>query len=224
MLSDCTLHTIISRLRSFHGAAQLRGVCIDMSEKYRIAVNTVFPDAEIIVDKFRVLRWVNRAVDRATIRARRENPEETRSGHWKQIQALLKRRRQSLSTEERTKLESWFVRYSDITTAYSLKEEFFGIYDCQERREATLALQSWEQSVPKHLRFAFKEVLAAVKHWRTEILAYFPSQKTLATMEATVNRIRATNATGHGHSFQTLRAKLLFGQRVSGPSARRGAA
>lgn len=202
----------------------LRGVSMDMCENYRAAVNRTFPSAEIVVDKSHVLRRAITAVDQVRLRARKKCAEERNPPKSKEIRLLLRKRRQDLSLEEWQTLERCLTENKELATAYALKEEFVGIYDCKKSRDAEKAIEAWERSIPEHMRSAFKRLLRVLKTWRKEILAYFGNGETIACTEAIKIQIEKVNRLGRGYSYEILRGKLLFGQEVSRSIAREQAA
>jgi transposase len=211
LLPDCRIETVATWLRSFGENPNPRGVCMDMCATYRTAVTRVFPNVEIVVDKFRVVELANKAVNTVRMSVGKSHPEEKRSDGWRRNRTLLRKRGRTLSAVERLTLDSLLSRHPDLATAYRLKEEFYGIYDHNERRAATRALEEWERSVPEHMRSAFKHLLTAVANLRKEILSYFGNEKTIACTEAISSRFRDVLQAGRGYSFQVLRGKVLFG-------------
>ncbi|MGA9667986.1 MAG: ISL3 family transposase, partial [Terracidiphilus sp.] len=224
ILPNCRLDTLVSRLSSFDDASQLRGVCMDLCEKYRMAVKRVFPAAQIGIDKFQVLRWANKAVDRVRLHIGKLHPSERNLDDWKPCQALLRKRGHSLSSHDRKMLNCYLFRHPEIATAYYLKEEFSNIYNCGSRSDAIAALEKWEQSVPESMRRAFKELLKVLTDWRNEILTYFVNEKTLAHTEAINGQIQDAFRAGERYSFEILRGKLLFGGQAPRSRSRRRAA
>ncbi|MDE2343242.1 MAG: transposase [Betaproteobacteria bacterium] len=63
--------TVIKRLQTLPGHEKERYVAMDMWNPHRDAVDTVFPQARIIIDKFHVVRMANQCLDtiRKSLRA-----------------------------------------------------------------------------------------------------------------------------------------------------------
>lgn len=224
ILSDCRMDTLVSWLSSFNETSQLRGVCMDMCEIYRRAVKRVFPDAEIMIDKFHVVRWANKAVDIVRLRVGKLHSSERHVDDRKACRPLLRKQRHSLSAREREVLDGYLSRHQEIATAYYLKEDFFNIYKCGSRSDATKALDKWERSVTGSMRPAFRELLKALVKWRVEILAQFGNEKTLACTEAVNSQVQDISRAREGYSFEVLRGRLLFGRKAHRPLNRGRAA
>jgi transposase len=192
VLIDRTEGTLRKWLSAFGKSPQLRGVSMDMCDHYRRVVRKLFPDAEIVADRFHIERWANRAVDRVRISMGRKLPGERGSDEWKQNSHLLRRRGQQIpdkddpgkndpqrkennkflvkrlkremrTYDEKVDFFRWLAGQPDIATAYYLKEQFCDIYSHGRRRYAAMrALDNWEKSVPQHMRGPFRELSNAV--------------------------------------------------------------
>jgi transposase len=218
LLSNREKLTVVGWLWPFRDSKSIRGVTIDMWRPFQKAVATVFPDLPVIADKFHVLRMANTAVDSVRVRHGKKRPTEQRR-QWLRGKFLLRKRADSLSPMKQLTLDSWLSEEPDIATAYSLKEEFFRIYDFQKKYDAEKALDAWRYSVPKHLHPDFKELLSATKNWRREILAYFDHQDSNgnrlsnAYTETFNGESKVASRAGRGYTFEVLRARVLFGEK-----------
>lgn len=210
IVPNCNLRTIMAWLGSIGEHRRPRGVCIELSRKHRTAVERVFPDAEIVVDKFYLLKLTHGATDRVI----RAVEERYSLGHqpidWKHAKALLRKRKESLSLTERMSLDMWLSQWPDIAVARRLQLSFSEVYDHKNRQDAQMALELWERSVPEAMRSAFRDLLFAVKNWRSEILAYFECPTSVAYLGWPTSRITSACRLSRGCSFEVLRGRLLF--------------
>ena len=199
-------------------------VCMDMWRPYYDAVQSVLPQARIVIDKFHVVRMANTALD--TVR------KDTRAGLTpKQRRTLmhdrfiLLRRGSELKPEQCLILQAWTKNFPLLGIAYDLKEEVFAIYAAGDRKDALKRYQEWRAKVPDELEPAFHDMLTALENWEGEIFAYFdaPAQITNAYTEAMNGIAKMISRVGRGYSFDAIRAKLLFNGRfhVTRPVYRR---
>lgn len=182
-----------------------------MWRPYRDAVNDVLPQARVVVDKFHVVKMANEAMESVRKSLRADLSPKQRRGLMHDRFVLLRRERE-LNDQERFNLDGWAKNYPLLGEAYRLKEEFFNIYQHQERDDAYWAFERWAKSVPPELELAFKPVKTAVRNWMVEIFAYFDHPVTNAYTESLNNLIRVMNRLGRGYSFEALRAKILFAE------------
>ncbi len=85
--------TVIKRLHTLPDKEKVRYVAMDMWNPYRDAVNTVFPQASIVIDKFHVVRMANQCLDTVRKNLRVELTSRQRRGLMHDRFVLLKRRR-----------------------------------------------------------------------------------------------------------------------------------
>ena len=178
---------------------------------YRDAVRAVIPQAEIVVDKFHVVRMANEAMERVRKSLRESLTPKQRRGLMHDRFVLLKRER-DLNDKERLNLDGWTKNYPEIGEAYRLKEQFFGIYDAGSPDEAQAKFIQWQKSIPSEIADAFTDIERAWGNWTMPILNYFNHPVTNAYTESLNNLIRVMNRLGRGYSFEALRAKILFAE------------
>lgn len=209
ILPDRNKPTVIAYLQSIPDSQRIRYVAMDMWRPYRDAVGLVLPQAQVVVDKFHVVKMANQALEtvRKSVREGLTPKERRTLMHDRHI--LLKRQA-NLDIREQLILSSWAGTLKDLGLAYDLKEEFYRIWDTQNRQEALYRLKQWRERIPEHLIFAFKDLLTALKNWHDEIFAYFDHPITNAYTECLNGLIRVMNRMGRGYSFDALRAKMLF--------------
>jgi transposase len=205
--------TVIKRLQRLPGHEKVQYVAMDMWNPYRDAVDTVFPQARIVIDKFHVVRMANQCLERVRKDLRAQLTSRQRKGLMHDRFVLL-RRRHDISDEDYLKLSGWTVNYPSLGAAYDAKEAFYGIWDMDNRPDAESAYEIWRESLSVEMREAFKPILTAMGNWRTEIFNYFDHRITNAYTESLNNLIRVTNRLGRGYSFDALRAKILFTEGV----------
>lgn len=74
---------------------------------------------------------------------------------------------------------------------------------------------AWEASIPEELYKPFRPVKTAFRNWKTYILNYFDDERiTNAFTESFNAKIRRVYRDGRGYTFERLRAKVLFTDRL----------
>jgi transposase len=213
IVPNCNLRTIMAWLANVGKHQPPHGVCIDMCPRHRTAVERIFPNTEIMVDKCYLLKLADSAMDRVVRAVEAKYYSERRPIGWKRQKALLRKRKEALDPIERMSLKSWLSLHHEIEVAYRLRVAFFEIYNQKERQDAQIALERWERSVPEDLRSAFRVLLAAVRNWRKQILAYFERPESITYAGWPLSRIRSTRRLSKGCSFEVLRGRLLFDRK-----------
>jgi transposase len=211
LLPNRNKDTVVRFLHHLEGKERIQCVAMDMWTPYQDAVRAVIPQAEIVVDKFHVVRMANDAMERVRKCLRESLTPKQRRGLMHDRFVLLKRER-DLNDKEALLLDGWTKNYPELGEAYRLKEQFFGIYDAESPDEAQAKFIQWQKSIPPEIADAFADIERAWGNWTTPILNYFNHPVTNAYTESLNSLIRVMNRLGRGYSFEALRAKILFAE------------
>ncbi|MEW5288587.1 ISL3 family transposase [Erwinia papayae] len=207
---DNRSNTTITRYLSMRkDRDQVRYVAMEMWEPYRQAVETMLPEATVVIDKFHVVRMANESLERARKAIRSALTPQQRRGLMRDRFVLLKRRHE-LTAAESLRFYGWILNYPEIGQAYELKESFFEIWDCKNRQQAQEAYYVWLRRITPDMKAHFDPLIKAISNWHDDIFAYFDHPVTNAYTESLNNLIRVVNLVGRGYSFEALRARILF--------------
>lgn len=213
LLPNRNKDSVLKYLAKLDRRDKVQVVAMDMWTPYRDAVETVLPQATIVIDKFHVVRMANDAVEKARKALRAALTPPKRRGLMHDRFVLLKRQR-DLTDKERLNLDGWTKNYPVLGDAYRAKEAFYGIYEAGSPEDAVQRYTAWEQAMAPEIRPYFADLLRAWSSWRLYILNYFDHPVTNAYTESLNNLIRVMNRLGRGYSFEALRAKILFTEGV----------
>ena len=211
LLPNRNKDTVINYLYRLDGKEEIQYVAMDMWAPYRDACKTVIPQAQVIIDKFHVVKMANEAMERVRKSLRESLTLKQRRGLMHDRWVLLKRESE-LTDQEALLLSGWVRNYAVLGIAHRLKEDFFHIYDAKAPDEAQALYIEWKRSIPAELAPAFFDLVRAWDNWTPFILGYFDHQVTNAYTESLNNLIRVMNRLGRGYSFEALRAKILFSE------------
>jgi transposase len=210
MLPNRDKKTVVNYLHHLPSKEEVQFVAMDMWTPYRDAVQAVMPDARIVIDKFHVVRMANDAVEKVRKSLRESLTPKQRRGLMHDRFVLLKRER-DLDDRGRLLLDGWTANYPELSQAYRLKEQFYGIYEGMGTpADALRRYEAWLHAVTPEVRDAFSDLIRAFTNWQPYILNYFDHPVTNAYTESLNNLIRVMNRLGRGYSFEALRAKILF--------------
>ena len=135
LLPNRNKDTVVRFLHHLEGKERIQYVAMDMWTPYRDAVRAVIPQAEIVVDKFHVVKMANEALEKVRKSLRESLTPKQRRGLVHDRFVLLKHDR-DLNDKERLNLDGWTKNYPELGEAYRLKEQFFDIYDAESPDEA----------------------------------------------------------------------------------------
>lgn len=210
LLTNRSKASVQQRLLDFPNRQQIEFVCSDMWVPYKEAARAALPQAQLVVDKFHVVRMANEALDkvRKDLQAEME-PQQRRTLKMYDRYTLLKRR-YDLNESQQLRLEVWTSNVPLLGQAYALKEAFYDLWDIPDRREALEQYKAWRTQIPPSLTDAFSELTTAIENWQAEIFAYFDYKLTNAYTESLNALVRSVDRAGKGLTFKTLWAKMLF--------------
>lgn len=185
------------------GRDNVRWVTIDLSPTYRSFVREFFPQAQIVADKFHVLRLLNHVINKQRKQIagdRRTNP----------IGRMLLRSGKRLSFFERSVVWRWLEDYPELKEVYRAKEALFGLYRIRGHQRAKKAF-----AVMCH-RFAVspssdvQRLRRTLINWQKEILAYFENPITNGRVEGFNGKAKLIRKKAYGYrSFKNYRLRLL---------------
>jgi transposase len=123
----------------------------------------------------------------------------------------MRRDPQSLTAEDRQKLEKLFAQIPQLRTLYELRVRFKAIFDeSPDRRKAALALTELYLDATD----AFPELegfFRTYEHWQEQILNYFESGQTSGVVEGINNKARVVTKRAYGiKSADTLWTRLIL--------------
>jgi len=113
-------------------------VSTDMWKAFIGAVEKVFPKAALIHERFHLIRYLNKAINKVRRREVKEHPKELKGSRF----ALLKNEKNRTKSQE----EIFKVIQEanlEVSVAWQLRETFKAIFNCQSYAEAKRDLDLW---------------------------------------------------------------------------------
>jgi transposase len=188
----------------------IRLVSMDMWGPYRGVVKTKLPWAEIVADRFHVMKQLNDAI--AKIRRRLQTKADPATYDLlKGIRWILVRNRADLKPEEEAKLQAALDAFPELRTAYLLKERFALIANkIQDRTRGERFLRAWLYEAQASGIAPLVKFTQTLLHWWDEFLNYFNEGFTSAVVEGLNNAIRGTIRRAYGyHVFEHFRLHVM---------------
>lgn len=199
------------RLR--RSGANVRAVAIDMSPAYIAAVTQNLPAAQIVFDRFHIIKLMNDKLSEF----RRDLYNETRSMLQKDVlkgtRWLLLKRPENLSDDrnEPERLEQALQFNRPLAVAYYLKEDLNELWKQGSYAKAERFLDYWcSQAQQTNIRFLKKFAATLLAH-RTGILAYYHYRISTGPLEGMNNKIKTMKRQAYG-----FRDKEFFKLKIMG--------
>jgi transposase len=211
-------------LRSFFDAypelaEPVTAVCCDMWETYAKVFGECLPSAEIVFDKFHLIRDLLDSVNSVRSQAARAL-KKTHQNLLPRTRYVLLKNKENLTDKQQLKLRDLQRMNLKSTLAWLLKEAFREFRESPDYEEAVWFLKQWcWMAAHSKLNLIKKVVKMIRRHWNG-ILAYFRHRITNGVIEALNNTAKAISHRARG--YRTIHvfthAMLLCMGRLEMPS------
>lgn len=198
-----TMVDLMAGLSEKSGRENVRRAVIDMSDTYKSFVKAYFPRAEIIADKFHVLRLITPTLNKK----RKDLTGDKRNNP---IRKLLLRNFHNLKFYEKSALQKWLEQFPELHEVYSWKEKLHAFYRIRGFNRAQKALTHITDEMTKSHLPEIKTLRRTLMRWRIEILNYFKFRLTNARTEGYNNVAKVIKRRSYGfRNFNNYRLRLL---------------
>lgn len=216
---------------------QVKEVSMDMARNMGLAVKNSFPKADIVIDRFHVVRLImdamqhlrvsfrweaieqeNQAIQKAKEKGEKYYPEVLENGDT--VKELLARSRYLLyKTEDDWTLNQskraaiLFEKYPRLEQAYKLTLSFRSIYKNTSKDKALTQFNQWKETVQQAKIDKFNTALNSVEYHLDNILNFFNNRSTNANAESFNSKIKGFRANLRGVTdikFFLFRLEKLF--------------
>jgi transposase len=192
-------------------SARIEVVTMDMSAAYIKGVTEHAPKAEIVFDRFHVVRLLLDAVDEVR-RQQQRTLEDTDAGKvLKKSRFSLLKNPWNLTRKEKQKLAAIQVNNRPLYRAYLLKESFQSIYDARTVEEADQRFNEWYAWARRSQLLPFVSLAETLRHHWPGIRRFIDIRLTNAAVEGYNSKIRMISHRAFGfHSANALIAMIML--------------
>ena len=186
---------------------QIEEVSIDMWKPYKNVSEALMPQAEVVADRFHVMKQINEELDGARKKinkaavALKNNSEKERilSGIKKTKYVLLKNE-EDLTEIEKYQLKSVKKVAPTLQKMHQMKEEFRQIFESsKDWVEGLLSLSDWLKDAIS----VFPKSCGTIIRWIGEIIAYFDRRTTQGVVEGINNKLKLIKRKAYGFEILT---------------------
>lgn len=179
-------------------------VSVDMWGGFTKVIQTVFPNARIVYDRFHVMKILNEELNQI----RKQCNSTLKKLKIKRIRSLILKNGADLNEGDKKLLEIILKSSQRLRNAYQLKEEFRQIYETHQTLEVAKAkLAEWLAKASKF----YSQAITTIKDHFEGICNYFCNRTTSGKMEGINNKIKVIKRQGYGFTnFDHLRMRLLI--------------
>ena len=194
---------------------KVRFIVMDMSPQFRLVMETLFPQAHIVCDRYHVCRLVDWAVER--VRKREQKKLVRYSAMLKSNKRILMKHPGRLTDAELIKLEEILRISDDLRKAYKLKQEFIHIFERQGKERITHHLEWWLKSVKTAQLTEFRNFSTSFVSWKGQITNAFLLPFSNGYTEKCNNKIKVLKRISYGlRHFGRFRIRILLLSKKNG--------
>lgn len=189
--------TTIDRLKEHLGnkevlSKQIEHVGIDMSPAFIKGVKNNFPTAQIIFDRFHIVKMLNDSMDKVRKEERRKHKEL--KGH----KYTFLKNNKNLTKNQKSEKEELIELYPQLGEAYRLKELFNDFWSFTDYEQAVSFLAYWCDLVLSSNVTHFKDFVKTInRHW-DGIINYINSKISNGILEGINSKIQLAKRRARG--------------------------
>lgn len=178
--------------------AAVEEVSVDLWGGYAAVIATLFPNAQMVYDRFHVMQQVNRELNHLRHRM---------NVKFKGLPHLLWKNREDLNDEQKQRLDDGLKPFPCLSIAYELKEDLRHIYETSRTvHGAQLRLQRWLTLAG----LLYRDSAQTIQQHLSGICNYFAHRTTSGMTEGINTKIKLIKRKGYGfHNFELFRLRLL---------------
>ena len=194
---------------------QIEEVSIDLWGAYKSVARELIPNAQIVADRFHVMKQINEELDnqrkkekRAIEKIKSKKQRDKKLEKIKHSKYPLLKKKEKLNKEETEKLEELRRTFPELIKMYEEKEKIRDIFESKiTGDEAFDKMVEWTQSSYKY----FPKSCQTIKRWIDEILAYFDNRTTQGAVEGINQKIKLIKRRAYGlTNFDNFRRRVLL--------------
>lgn len=194
---------------------QIEEVSIDLWIPYKSLIQEIMPNAQIVADRFHVMKQINEELDTKRKQEKRAaNKIKNRKIRQENLIGLthakypLLKKKESLNHEEKAKIKTIEKVAPELGEMYHDKEAIRDIFDSPiTSDEAFDKLLKWTENSYKH----FPKSCRTISRWIDEIVAYFDNRTTQGIVEGINQKIKLIKRKAYGlTNFNNFRRRVLL--------------
>lgn len=188
---------------------QIEVVACDIWPSYIQLAQEVFPNAEVVIDRFHVVKALNDVLDQQRKALRRKYPKDQQ---FKRLKWILFKRPENCSQSQISQLRQAFETAWELEEIYQLRNTFHAIMDISTNpKEMTIQIKQWVKHAQKLNNKAMNAFINTLNKWIKQITAFARYRVTNAVTEGLNNLIRYFKRISFGiPNFKNMRLRILI--------------
>ena len=206
---------------------QIEEVSIDLWQGYKSLVTEMMPNAQVVADRFHVMVQINKELDIARKREKRnvENAIKNSKNEQEKLEKekileglnkskyVLLKNGEDLNDEQKIKLNQVKQVSPSLKVMYELKEKIRQIFNkTKDWLKGLYKLSIWLLRAKDHYPTSHNTIV----RWLDEIIAYFDNRTTSGVVEGINNKLKLIKRSAYGfRNFDNFRLRCLLTWRFN---------
>ena len=201
---------LIRYFSQFESKNNVKYFVCDMNPHFRQVAKGCFKNAEIVADRYHVIRQVYWAMERVRKNEQKKLSPRFRK-YFKKSRFLLMKPLQKLENEERNQLALMFEIAPRLAGAYRLKNEFLTVIHSKSSLVGKQRLAEWLLEAENMNLLVFRDCIKAYRNWSDEILNSMDVPWSNGFIEGCNNKTKVLKRVCFGmRNFRNFRNRILF--------------
>jgi transposase len=175
----------------------LQVVCMDMWSAYAKLVGEHAPQAQILFDRFHIVKHLQEAVDEVR-RSEMRRLSGQQKASFKKTRWLLLKNPWNLTSDQKERLSTLVRWNTPIVRAYYLKESFQLFWDYRQPKRAEEHLHKWMNSAMRSRLEPFKKFVRMLRSHLDGILPWTKLRLSNGAVEGMNNKIKSISHRSFG--------------------------
>ncbi|MGH1336091.1 MAG: ISL3 family transposase [Aureispira sp.] len=188
---------------------QIEVVCSDIWKTYINVAKEFFPNAEIVIDRFHVVKALNNVLDMLRKKLRRVFKKED---CFKSIKWKLFKRSEKCDAHDFALLKNAFDKSWLLEEIYELSNTFNSMFDrASNKKQLEHQLDLWIEFASQLNFKPLNSFIQTLRRWKNHVAAFASQRITNATTEGLNNFLRYFKRISFGlPNFQHMRLRILI--------------
>ncbi len=190
-------------------------VSIDLWSASKNLVQELMPNAEVVADRFHVMKLVNDELDAERKSVKRKGEKLKKKAEKEQVLKVIKKSKycllkneKDLNNEQKEKLKEVKKLFPKLANMHRLKEELRNSFEKSDSELiGLLNLSDWLRDAASE----FPNSSATIIRWLGEIIGYFKNRTTQGIVEGINNKLKLIKRKAYGFkNFDNFRLRILL--------------
>ncbi|MEM7372386.1 MAG: ISL3 family transposase [Bacteroidota bacterium] len=188
---------------------QIEVVACDIWRTYINVAKECFPNAEVVIDRFHVVKALNEVLDKIRKELRKEFKQEA---CFKDIKWKLFKRPEKCEQDELDQIQQALDKSWELAEVYQLRNTFNSLFDIATSKQQLLQqLAFWIEHAKKLENKFLNTFLKTLQNWKNQIAAFAHTRITNAQTEGLNNYLRYFKRISFGlPNFNHMRIRILI--------------